>query len=79
MRVNITLKDGSRRVAYLNGTIARLSNTDVFQYWEVAPKTQYLEFNLQQMTDGSKLINYTLANGTIREFPPAMTPNNTPF
>jgi hypothetical protein len=79
MRLNITLKDGSRRVAYLNGTVARLNNTNGFQYWEVAPKAQYIEFPMQQTTDGTRYINFTLLNGTIREWPPAMTPNNTPL
>jgi len=43
-RVNMTLKDGTRRIAYLNGTIALLANNNSFIRFEVPPKSYYIEF-----------------------------------
>ena len=43
-RVNMTLKDGNRRIAYLNGTIALLAKNNSFIRFEVPPKSYYIEF-----------------------------------
>jgi uncharacterized protein with von Willebrand factor type A (vWA) domain len=78
-RVNMTLKDGTRRFVYLNGTISKLSNNNSFINFEVPPKSYYLTFTTILNTDGSSYTNYTLANGTIRFVAARLTPNNTPF
>lgn len=44
-RVNMTLKDGTRRFVYLNGTIARLASNNSIINIEVAPKSLYMTFN----------------------------------
>ncbi len=43
-RVNMTLKDGTRRIVYLNGTISRLANNNSFINFEVPPKSYFMTF-----------------------------------
>jgi hypothetical protein len=73
------LRDGSRRVEYLNGTIARFNNNNTFNSFEVPPKSIYYEFNRILRTDGSSFIDYSPVNGTRRDFPPPLPASATPM
>ena len=43
-RVNMTLRDGTRRIVYFNGTISKLANNNSFISFEVPPKSYFYEF-----------------------------------
>jgi hypothetical protein len=59
-RTNQTLKDGSRRIVYNNGTIARFYGNNSLMMLEVPPKAFY--FNLNQNSDGSSFFDFSQAN-----------------
>lgn len=63
-----TFRDGSTRRSYVNGTIARFSSNNTLMFYEVPPKSFYLEFAIVTSTNGSITIDYTLANKTKRFF-----------
>jgi len=58
-RVNMTLRDGTRRFVYLNGTISRLANNNSFINFEVPPKSLYMIFKTNFNPDGSSSTDYT--------------------
>lgn len=78
-KTNSTLRDGTKRVEYLNGTIARFNGNNSLLYFEVAPKSLYYEFNRILKTDGSSFIDYTPINNTRREYPAPLPMNATPI
>lgn len=78
-KTNMTLKDGTRRIVYLNGTIARLRNDNSLWYFEVPPKSLYYEFNKIYNSDLSSFIDFTAINNTRREFPPPLPSSATPM
>jgi hypothetical protein len=78
-KTNTTMRDGTRRVEYLNGTIARFNNNNTFINFEVPPQSIYYEFNKIPRTDGSSFIDYSPINGTRRDFPPPLPLNATPM
>ena len=73
------MRDGTRRVEYLNGTIARLYNNNSLINYDVAPKSIYYEFERIMKADGSSFIDYSPINNTRREFPPPLSLNATPM
>ena len=68
-KTNTTLKNGSRRVEYLNGTIALLYNNNTLNKYEVPPKSIYYEFIRIFKSDATSSIDYSPVNGTRRDFP----------
>jgi hypothetical protein len=73
------LRDGTRRVEYLNGTIARFNNNNILINFEVPPVSIYYEFNRIPRADGSSFIDYSPINQTRRDFPPPLPVNATPM
>jgi hypothetical protein len=43
-KVNMTLRDGTRRFVYLNGTVARMSNNNTILMFEVYPKSIFTTY-----------------------------------
>jgi hypothetical protein len=64
-----TFRDGSTRRSYANGTIARFSPNNTLAFYEVPPKSFFLEFPITRAPDGSITIDYTAANKTKRFIP----------
>ena len=73
-----TFRDNSTRCSYVNGTIARFSPNKTFLFYEVPPKTLYLEFAITRATDGSITIDYSAANKTKRFIPAPLSASATP-
>lgn len=65
-------RDGSLRRVFLNGTIARFNQQNILTFYEVPPKSFYIEFQIILFTNGSRLIDFTAVNQTKRyiEAPP---------
>ncbi len=78
-KTNMTLKDGTRRIVFLNRTIARLHNNNSLWYFEVPPKSLYYEFNKIYNPDLSSFIDFTPINNTRREFPPPLPSSASPM
>jgi hypothetical protein len=68
-----TFRDNSTRRIYVNGTIARFSPNKTLLFYEVPPKSFYLEFAITRAPDGSTTIDYTAANQTKRFIPAPLT------
>ena len=62
-------RDGSARRSYANGTIARFSSNNTLVFYEVPPRSFFLEFAITRAPDGSITIDYTAANKTKRFIP----------
>ncbi len=62
----ITLRDNSRRVNYLNGTIARFDPNGKLIGYDVPPKSIFIDYPIYRNPDGSIHIDYTATNGTKR-------------
>ena len=73
-----TFRDNSTRRSYVNGTIARFSPNKTFLFYEVPPKSLYLEFAITRAADGSITIDYTAANKTKRFIPAPLSASATP-
>ena len=61
-----TFRDGSARRSYVNGTIARFNSNNTLMFYEVPPKSFFMEFAIVRSPDGSITIDYTAANKTKR-------------
>ena len=66
-------RDGSARRSYANGTIARFSSKNTLVFYEVPPRSFFLEFAITRAPDGSITIDYTAANKTKRFIPAPQT------
>ena len=64
-----TFRDGSTRRSFANGTIARFSSNNTLVFYEVPPRSFFLEFAITRAPDGSITIDYTAANKTKRFIP----------
>ena len=71
-------KDGSRRVAYFNGTVAVFMASGALDFFEVPPKSYYVDTPIVNLPDGSVVIDFTLVNGTKRAFPAPLSSTATP-
>ena len=78
-KTNTTLRDGTRRIQYLNGTIARFSNNNTFIGYDVPPKGFFYDIFIVSNMDGSRFIDFGPINKTRREFPPPLPASASPM
>jgi len=71
--------NGTQRAFYVNGTIAILNANGGFIRYERAPEWKFGDCRPEIYTDGRKMLNCSLINGTLIVFFPPQTIRNTAY